>query len=479
MLKRSAHGARDLGLAQAVKFLVQFAGLVVLSRALGPTAVGIAAVAFAIVGFAEYFRDFGLSVAAIRETHLDADQRNALFWTNTALGSILGLLLLALAAPLAQVFGLIELRAVLCSLAVTFLLNGIGTQFRAGLTRAQFFRPLALADSISPLVGLVLAMLAAFSGWGYWSLVVQFLVAAFLSNAIVIASSDWLPGRPRRGADMRHLYGFGVNYALSQLIGYVGNNLHTLALGFFTSAGSAGIYSRAYQLSIGTLDQVKAPATTVILPSLASARSQPNVLLQQLLTGQMLISYATLPLAALLSTSGTDLATMLLGTEWRSVGEVISVLALAAALQQLATVAAWQMITSGRAKALRNYMSISTILKGLGVLVGVPYGIIGVGIGYTAAVAIAWPVALIVAARATSLPAMPLLQQGFRFLTLGISAAGFGWGAQQILPDGGHAARLGMALVGVTGAYGCALAFAPFRRDLRRVTMVLRLTLIK
>lgn len=437
--------------------------------------MGIVVVATAIIGFGEYFRDFGLSIASIREKHLSDEHRDALLWTNVALGLILAIATWFGAAPLAGLFDIDALDAVLRALAVTFLINGVGAQYRAGLNRDRKFTQLAIADSVAPLLGLVCGVGTAVAGHGYWSLVAQFLVTAVVSNALAIWFHPWLPRLPARTPGMGRLYRFGGNYAASQLIGYFGNNIDTVAIGYLSNSAAAGLYGRAYQLSIGTLDQVKTPATTVAIPVLSHMRDQREKLLEAMTQGQMFLSYATLPIAAMMVAGGTPALTLVLGPDWARAGTILSILATAAALQQLATVASWAFVASGSASEMRNYTVVSTALKASAVLLSAQFGPLAVAISYTCAIALAWPLAIRWSMVAAGLPTPPLLIQGMRLFIVGAMAALVGSAAQGAVATGDELLRVVLAVAGVLGTYALAALTPVVRRDVAQLTAGVRL----
>ncbi len=73
--RQAARGALLTVGAQAVKIVVQVAGVVVLARLLTPSDYGLVAMVLAVIGVAEIFRDFGLSSAAIQAASLSRAQR--------------------------------------------------------------------------------------------------------------------------------------------------------------------------------------------------------------------------------------------------------------------------------------------------------------------------------------------------------------------------------------------------------------------
>ena len=115
----------------------------------------------AIAGVGDILRDFGLSSAAIQAKTLSFAQRSNLFWTNTAIGAVLTLVMLALAVPISHFYREPALVPIAQAVAVTFLLNGMMTQYRADLVRAMRFRVVATIDVVAPATALVAAIVFA------------------------------------------------------------------------------------------------------------------------------------------------------------------------------------------------------------------------------------------------------------------------------------------------------------------------------
>lgn len=468
----AARGARDLMVAQGIKFAAYLAGLVILSRLLTPADFGIVAIATAIIGFGEYIRDFGLSMAAIREPELADEHRDALLWANVGLGVALAVVACSLASPLAVLFDQPALQAVLIATSATFVVNGFGAQYRASLNRESQFSRIAITDAIGPCAGLLVGVLVGWMGGGYWSLVAQFLATAVTTTILLVLLGKWIPNRPRRTKGMRRYYLFGLNYASSQMIAYLGNNADTLMLGLFGSASQVGIYSRAFQLIIGTVDQVKQPALTVAVPSLTQSRDEPERQSRYSLKGQLIVSYATIPVAAVFAATAHPLVAVLLGPQWLPAADVVTVLALAAAMQQLAVTASWLFVSSGRAAALRNYTVISTVIKVAAVVVGVQFGTAGVAAGFTIAVAVSWPLAVYWSSHAAGLTAKPFFQQSARFLMLGLFSASAGRYIVNLTSDVSDIAQILLGIVMCAAVYLAALTLPIFRSDLATLRTV-------
>src|SRR5690349_18605879 len=88
---------------QAIKLVVQFAGVGILARLLSPSDFGRYVSVTAVVGIAGVLGDLGLSLAALQARDLSPKQKDMLFWWNAGIGAAVALVV-ALAGPLVASF---------------------------------------------------------------------------------------------------------------------------------------------------------------------------------------------------------------------------------------------------------------------------------------------------------------------------------------------------------------------------------------
>src|SRR5690606_6012569 len=194
--------------------------------------------------------DFGLSSAAVQADTLCLQQRSNLFWINSAIGLSLALLVLGIAPAIAAFYSEPRLVPITQVLAITFVLNGISTQYRAQLNRSMRFGNLALVDIIGMAGGLGTGVFMALNGFAYWALVGQQLALSAATLCVLLVSARWLPSLPRRSVPMRALLRYGGNLMGTQLIAYATRNLDSLIIGYRFGAESLGLYNKSYQLSM-------------------------------------------------------------------------------------------------------------------------------------------------------------------------------------------------------------------------------------
>lgn len=433
---RAARGAVVSIAGQGAKAGVQMIGLIVLARLLSPADYGVVALTALVVGVGEILRDFGLSTAAVQAPTLSREQRNNLFWINLGIGAVLAALVVAAAPLMAQFFGSPQLTDVMRALSLTFLLNGAATQYRASLERDLQFRRLALVDASSPVLGLAVAVVLALTGAGVWSLVAQQLTTGTVLLVLLVVSSRWWPGRPRRDAPMRPLLRFGWGMVGNQLVGYAANNVDSLVIGWRFGVAPLGIYNRAFQLLMQPYNQIRVPVTRVAIPILSRLQDQKDRYWAFLLQGQIALGY-TLCLGLLfIAGSARPVTHLLLGEQWMQVAPLLALLAIAASLQSLATVASWVYITKGLTGHLFTWSLISAAIKVACVVGGSLFGLVGVAAGYAAAPLIAWPLSFLWLNRKVELPLRAIFAGAARMSLVGALAGATSYAVDTLLTAG-------------------------------------------
>jgi len=473
---RAARGAAVTLGGQAGKVLIQLASVVVLARILTPADYGLITMVVVIIGVGEIFRDFGLSSAAIQAPSLSARQRDNLFWVNTLLGAVLFILVFSAAGVVAQLYGHPQLVPLVQVLSLTFLLNGVATQYRADLVRRLRFRFLATADVVAPLIAFILALATALLGWGVWALVVQQLTQTLTLMILMLIAARWLPGRPHRQESIRGFLKFGWNMLATQLVGYLSNNIDTALVGLRFGPTSLGIYNRAFQLVMTPLNQVRVPLTTVALPILARLQSDTRRFNDWICQGQLALGYTVVPLLGIVAGAAEPLTRLLLGEQWLDVAPILRLLALAGIFQILAFVGYWVYVSRGLTGDLLRYSLVSALIKVLCIVLGSNWGVIGIAAGYAAAPALSWPISIWWLSRRTTLPTRRLYAGALRVLALVTAATGAAGLTSWALGTAGSVPRLAGALLAAGAVYALAgLVIPPIRRDLAGVVTIIRL----
>ncbi|SDD56815.1 lipopolysaccharide biosynthesis protein [Auraticoccus monumenti] len=471
----TARGTKVVMLGQVVRILIQTASVVVLARILAPTDYGYFALALAVVSLGEVLRDFGLSTAAIQAKTLSRGQQSNLLWINLGMGLVLATICFTAAPLLGRVDGYGEAASLLRVMAVCFVINGLLAQYRADLSRRLRFGSLALADVVGPLSGLVAAVATALAGGGYWALAAQQVGGLLVTTTLAIVLAGWLPRLPDRSADVRPMLKFGVGMVGTQLVGFCNNNVDTLTVAWRFSPTDLGVYNRAFQLLMQTLNQLRNPTTTVALPVLARLQDGGPEADRMLLRGQAALGYTLVAGTAFAAGAASPVILVALGPQWSQAIPLFAALAAAGAFQTIGFVNYWVFVSRGLSGRLFRYSLLSLTLRVICVLVGSQWGVVGVAVGYAVAPAVALPLSYAILSRWTNIPQRALHWGSLRIVLCGAAAALTTFGAQQLLSSTPVLVQLVACLLVTVATYALATLVPAVRRDVQGVLAFARL----
>lgn len=470
---RALGGVSATLLWQAIRVGLLGVSIVVLARLLSPQDYGLLAMVTAVIGVGELLRDLGLSVAAVQARTLDRAEKSNLFWANTLTGFVLMLVVFGLSWPIAALYGQPELVGITQVLAATFLINGVASQFKAQINRDLRFMMLGISEALPQAIGLGIAIALAVGGSGYWALVAQAVVVAVTALLLDVLFARWRPGLPRFDVSIRRFLRFGGALAGTQGLAYVAKNIDNVLLGVFYGSGMLGFYSRAYQLIVLPLNQLTAPLSRVAIPILARLQDDRPQFLRYLRSGQFFtVTLSSVFYASMIGLAG-PVVLVVLGDQWMPVVPILQALSLSGIFRAMGQVPYWIFVALGlTGKQFRIYL-ISQPLVVVAILIGVPWGGVGVAIGCSVGYFLFWFIQMWWAGRVSGLPTGSLIRSGLTLVvSIGVPVALIGFGATALIPSPVLALVVGLVVIGLYTA-AVTIAVPPYRRQLGTVKAIL------
>ncbi|WP_308796897.1 lipopolysaccharide biosynthesis protein [Agromyces silvae] len=466
----ASRGAKYTMLGQIGRILVQLVSVVLLSRLLDPSDFGLFAMVIAVIGVGEVFRDFGLTQAAVQARTLSREQQSNLFWLNTGIGLALSVVAFLASWPIAALYDDPRLILLTQAVSIVFLVNGLGTQYRAQLTRELRFFSLAAIELVAQVIALGAAVIVAIGGGSYWALAVQQVAAALLALVLLLIVTRWLPGRFYRGVGTMAFLRFGGFLAVAQVITYASKNVDSVIIGARLGATDLGLYNRAFQILVLPLNQINAPATRVALPVLARLQDERARFEKYLLTAQSILLQPVAAGFALGAALAEPLIRIVLGEGWSGAVPIFQILAISGIFQAAAYASYWVFLAHGLTKSQLYWALVSRPFIILGVVIGSFWGLEGVAWGYTVSTALVWPAGLLWIRAAAKAPALAMFLNGLRATIAYGAAGGAAAAVYRVLAD----SELWIQLVVSTTAFAAVVAIAAlvwprFRADLSLV----------
>lgn len=377
---RSVDGAIATAASQGVKFLLSFLSQIWLARLISPAEYGLVAMVAPILAFIGILSDLGIGTALVQQKSINQSQISSLFWLNAALSLIVAVGLIAISPAVGILYHEPKTIAITIALAAMFFIGSLSIYPSAILTREMRFTARAVIECLASFVGLVVGVLTAKAGWGYWSLI--YLQAANTATGLLITwwVARWLPSRPRWDRSVVHIMRFGSSLTVSNIAVYFSMSADNMIVGAVNGKVALGLYDKAYRLVVQPLTQATAPIGRIAIPLLSRLNGEP-------------LRYASafrtmIQLTCLICTPGMicgmflapQLVSLFLGPTWGAMSNVFAWLCLGGIGSPLYSGACWLFTSQRRGRELMNWTVITCALNIASFIIGIRWGAIGVAI---------------------------------------------------------------------------------------------------
>jgi O-antigen/teichoic acid export membrane protein len=382
--RKSIKGGLTNLLTRSIQFGLQIGSTMILARLLTPDDYGVIAMVAVFTGFAEIFSNFGLSMATVQKKDITYEQLSTCFWINLALGICFMGLVMALAPGVSWFYERSELSAVMTVLAFNFFIKGLSIQHNALLLRQMKFQALAVVNITSTLLGIVIALIMAYSGYAYWALVYSVLTTS-ISNMIGLwIVTAWIPGAFNWTEEVRAMIKFGIDYAVFTVCDYFSKNTDNALIGRFLGADVLGLYSRAYHLLSLINKNVRAPLNRIAITALSRLQNKPDRYRKYCIRYTGIMAFITMPLSVFMFICSEDIIGLVMGAQWTGAAGIFQVFAVTAFIQSVLAIRDTVMVTFGENIRLRKWGIINSIMTIVSFLIGIQWGSMGVAISFTA-----------------------------------------------------------------------------------------------
>jgi O-antigen/teichoic acid export membrane protein len=332
--------------------VVRLVSTFLLARLLSPTDFGLVAMVISVTGIAEQFSELGLSTATIQCRELSHQQVTNLFWINVGAGFVFSLAICGLAPGIARFYHNPDLVPMTLAISTTFVFGGLTVQHQALLSRQLKQGHLAAIRLSASFLSLVVAIVLAADHFGVWALAWREVTRAFFVAAGMWILCHWIPGWPRRNANIKGLLHYGSQITLSQLAIACMSQFDRFLIGRYFGANPLGLYRQAQQLILAPIDQLRVPLYSVASPSLSILQTDPGRYRRYYQRFALVISVVTMPLGLFIAIYAEEITHVLLGPKWIAATVFLRIFGVVASLRPCLDTTLVVMLTYGLSRRL-------------------------------------------------------------------------------------------------------------------------------
>lgn len=317
---------------------LSFISNLVLARLLMPSDFGYIGMLSIFIAISQVFISGGLGSALIQKkeaTHIDY---TTVFYWNLLLSLFFITVLFFSAKSIANFYEMPLLKDILRIQSLVLLINSFTLVQSTQLLKDLRFKELSIRNIIASLIGVVVAIIMAYRGFGVWSLVFSTLISGFASVILLWKMSAWRPSLEFSFHSLKNLFNFGGLMLLSSLVETIYTNIQGLIIGKVFSAQALGYYTQARKLEDVPTNALSSIVNQVSFPVFSQLQDNIDLLRVGVRKNIKAISFLNFPLMVLMIVVARPLFIFLYTEKWEASIPYFQILCVGAVLYTLNTV---------------------------------------------------------------------------------------------------------------------------------------------
>ncbi len=333
--KRLTKGAIWLAATRAIVNLGAFANTLVLARLLVPADFGLVALATTVTAIIASVTELSLASALIQHKDPDEEHFHSAWTLNFARSCLIGLIMAALAVPVARIYSDHRLISVMLAISITTILSGLQNPKLVIFSRDLVFWQEFALGTAQKISGLVVGVVLALIYRSYWALIGG-IVAAQLTTLVM--SYLLKPYRPRlQLTRVRELLSFSIWLSLAQVANTLNYKFDQLIIGYFLGSTPLGFYTVGDGLAVLPTREATTPLAQTLFPGFVMLADDRQRLRQAYQRAQAMLCAVALPVGFIFSLIAHPLIQLTMGTKWLPTVVIIQFLSAIFALQTLSS----------------------------------------------------------------------------------------------------------------------------------------------
>lgn len=350
--KEIVNGVFWIALAKYSGVFITIAVTAVLARLISPAAFGTIAIAMVILHFLNILADIGIGPAIVQYRNLTKKNLNDIFTITILVGLVLSLILYFVSEFISLYYKDDILHIICQCLCIVVMFNSLNVVPNGLMRREKRFRTIALRTLFFHFFSGILAVWAAFNGWGIYALLVSPVISSIGVFCVNFYNYPQRISLRIEKASVLTVSSFSIYQFLFSFCNYFSRNLDKLIVGKYFSMTQLGYYDKSYHLMMVPVHNISSVIEPVLHPVLASFQDNVSELKNKNIKLSQLIAYISFPVGLILYFCGSEIIRIVYGSRWDEAVPVFKILALSLPFQVIFSTVAPVYQAAGKTKVM-------------------------------------------------------------------------------------------------------------------------------
>lgn len=298
--------------AQTFNFFISL----LLARILMPEEYGQIALVLAFINILDVFVTYGFGNALIANKNSDSKDFSTCFYFGIALSLVVFLLMFFSSGFLANFFHNPGLAIVFKVMAIRIPIAAINSVQHAYVSKHMLFKKFFISTSIGTVLSGVIAIVMAYSGFGIWALVEQYLGNVVCDTVCLWFIVGWRPTKEFSFSRLKAIYSYGWKILTVGLIDRGYTQIRSLVIAKKYTNSDLAHYNKGNQFPQLAINIIEPTVNGVLFPALSQCNDEQETMRNMTRRMIMVSCYLIFPIMIGLISVAKPLISVLLTDKW-------------------------------------------------------------------------------------------------------------------------------------------------------------------
>ena len=290
--------------------------LVLLSRVFEPVEFGTVAIVTVYINILGVFVDCGMASALIQKKNADDLDFSSVFYMNLFFCSLIYIIIFFLAPLIASFYKIPELVSIIRVLGLIIIIYGIRNIQQAYVSKNLIFKKLFYSTIIGSFVAGIISVYMAYTGYGVWALVLQYLINTIVATIVLWLIVKWRPKLIFSFERLKGLFSYSWKLLVSTLLDTTYNNLRQLIIGKLYTRQDLAFYDKGNMFPRAIVANIDASINSVLFPAMSAIQDDIEKVKNMASKAMKVSTYIIMPLMVGLAVCATPIVSLLLTDKW-------------------------------------------------------------------------------------------------------------------------------------------------------------------
>lgn len=299
--------------------IVQFILSIILARLLVPEDYGIIALVTVFITICDKIVVSGLPTSLIQKKDSDNLDFSTVFYFSLVMSLLLYGGLYAGAPVIADFYDAYQkdmLVSVIRAMGLQIIIVAVNSVQSAYVSKTMQFKRFFWSTLGGTIVSAMVGIGMAYTGYGVWALVAQYLIKTFVNMSVLWVTVKWRPDRKFSISRFKTLFAYGWRIFTASMIKILYNDLRSLLIGKFYSAADLAFYNKGQSFPQMVESNIAGTIDSVFFPAMSHLQSSRDEMCAMLRRTIRVSTYILTPLLVGLAAVAEPLVIVLLTEKW-------------------------------------------------------------------------------------------------------------------------------------------------------------------